>query len=89
MQDSIDLLDTSGISEDEATEVLEQINDMPFLDTVISESGIEENPNITLASREVKYGLYQNKSVAEADKELFNDKSLITSNTWKQSLELG
>ena len=69
------------------TEVLEQINDMPSLDTVISESGIEENPNITLASREVKYGLYQNKSVAEADKELFNDKSLITSNTWKQSLE--
>lgn len=68
-------------------EVLEQINDMPSLDTVISKSSIEEDPNVTLATREVKYGLYQTHSLEEADKILFGDSDSSKTNIWKQKLE--
>ena len=66
--------------------MLEQINDMPSLNTVISKSTVEENPNVTVATREVKYGLYQEKTVEEADKELFGEDYIVSKDTWKQRL---
>lgn len=68
------------------SEMLEQINDMPSLNTVISKSTVEENPNVTVATREVKYGLYQEKTVEEADKELFGEDYIVSKDTWKQRL---
>ena len=42
---------------------VEQINEMPSLDTVIDKTKVEENPNITIATREVKYGFYKDYSI--------------------------
>lgn len=44
-------------------EFVEQINEMPSLDTVIDKTKVEENPNITIATREVKYGFYKDYSI--------------------------
>lgn len=52
-------------------DVVEQINEMPSLDTVITKSKIEENPNITIATREVKFGLYKSINVQKADELIF------------------
>ena len=38
-------------------EFVDQINEMPSLDTVIDKSHVEENPNVIVATREIKYGL--------------------------------
>ena len=66
---------------------VDQINDMPSLDTVIDKSHIEENPNVTIETREIKYGLYETKSIEEADKELFENADFTFSDTWTQDVD--
>ena len=67
-------------------EFLEQINEMPSLDAVIDKSHIEENPNVEVASREIKYGLYETLSVAQADTKLFENAYFTSTDTWKEKL---
>ena len=75
---------------------VEQINEMPSLDTVIDKTKVEENPNITIATREVKYGFYKDYSIQmEENKDLehhfesqfFENQDLIFfDDTWKQEI---
>ncbi len=67
-------------------EFVEQINDMPSLNEVIDKSHIEENPNITIASREVKYGFYKTLSLAQADAKVFEKADFTSTDTWKEKL---
>lgn len=77
-------------------EFVEQINEMPSLDTVIDKTKVEENPNITIATREVKYGFYNDYSIQmEENKNLehpfesqfFENQDLIFfDDTWKQEI---
>ena len=67
-------------------EFVEQINEMPSLDTVIDKSHIEENPNVIVATREVKYGLYEKLSVAQADAKIFESADFTSTDNWKEKL---
>ena len=77
-------------------EFVEQINEMPSLDTVIDKTKVEDNPNITIATREVKYGFYKDYSIQmEENKDLehpfesqfFENQDLIFfDDTWKQEI---
>jgi len=67
-------------------EVVAQINEMPSLNEVIDKSHIEENPNITVFTREVKYGLYEKLTVAQADTKLFEKADFTSTDTWKETL---
>lgn len=77
-------------------EFVEQINEMPSLDTVIDKTKVEENPNITIATREVKYGFYKDYSIQmEENKDLehpfespfFENQDLVFfDDTWKQEI---
>ena len=75
---------------------VDQINEMPSLDTVIDKTKVEENPNITIATREVKYGFYKDYSIQmEENKDLehpfespfFENQDLVFfDDTWKQEI---
>ncbi|MDY4985533.1 MAG: xanthine dehydrogenase family protein [Treponema sp.] len=65
---------------------VEAINDLPSLDTVVDKSLKEEDPNQTVATREIKTGVYKKKSEEEADKELFNKAAYISEETWNEQL---
>ena len=67
-------------------EFVEQINEMPSLDTVIDKSHVEENPNVIVATREIKYGLYKTLSLAQADTKLFEKADFTSTDTWKEKL---
>ena len=67
-------------------EFLEQINEMPSLDTVIDKSHVEENPNVVVATREIKYGLYESLTLAQADTKLFEESDFSSTDTWKEKL---
>lgn len=77
-------------------EFVEQINEMPSLDTVIDKTKVEENPNITIATREVKYGFYKDYSIQmEENKDsehpfesqFFENQDLIFfDDTWTQEI---
>ncbi len=67
-------------------EFLEQINEMPSLNTVIDKSHVEENPVIEVASREIKYGLYETLPLAQADTKLFEKADFTSTDTWKEKL---
>ena len=67
-------------------EFVEQINEMPSLDTVIDKSHIEENTNVIVATREIKYGLYKKQSIAQADMKLFENAAFSSTDTWKEKL---
>ncbi len=67
-------------------EFLEQINEMPSLNEVIDKSHVEENPNVVVATREVKYGLYETLSLAQADTKLFDNADFTSTDTWKEKL---
>jgi len=73
-------------SQEDFSSFVDQINDMPSLDTVIDKSHVEENPNVTIETREIKYGLYKSKSIEEADKELFENAEFVYTDTWKEEL---
>ena len=67
-------------------EFVEQINEMPSLDTVIDKSHVEENTSIIVATREIKYGLYKRVSLAQADTKLFDKADFTSTDTWKEKL---
>ncbi len=67
-------------------EFVEQINEMPSLDTVIDKSHVEENTNVIVASREIKYGLYKTLALAQADTKLFEKADFTSTDTWKEKL---
>ena len=67
-------------------EFIEQINEMPSLDTVIDKSHVEENTSVVVASREIKYGIYKRSSLAEADTKLFEKADFTSTDTWKEKL---
>lgn len=67
-------------------EFVEQINEMPSLDTVIDKSHVEENPNVVVATREVKYGLYEKLPLAQADTKIFENADFSSTDTWKEKL---
>ncbi|MBP3742408.1 MAG: molybdopterin-dependent oxidoreductase [Treponema sp.] len=78
----------SGLNEADASDMAELINDLPSLNNVIDKSHFEEFSAKQVAFREVKYGLYQEKSLEEADKELFEDSGLFTTtDTWQQTTD--
>ncbi len=67
-------------------EFVDQINEMPSLDTVIDKSHVEENPNVIVATREIKYGLYESLTLAQADAKLFENADYTSTDTWKEKL---
>ncbi len=67
-------------------EFVEQINEMPSLDTVIDKSHIDENISVVVATREIKYGLYKKQAVAQADIKLFENAAFSSTDTWKEKL---
>ena len=67
-------------------EFVEQINDMPSLNEVIDKSHFEEKSNVTVAMREVKSGLYETLSVAQADTKIFEKADFTSTDTWKETL---
>ncbi|BDC93780.1 xanthine dehydrogenase family protein [Treponema bryantii] len=67
-------------------EFVDQINEMPSLDTVIDKSHVEENPNVIVATREIKYGLYESLPLAQADTKLFENADYTSTDTWKEKL---
>ena len=67
-------------------EFLEQINEMPSLNEVIDKSHVEENPNVVVATREIKYGLYKTLTLAQADTKLFDNADFTSTDTWKEKL---
>lgn len=67
-------------------EFVAQINEMPSLDTVIDKSHVEDNPNVIVAKREIKYGLYESLSLAQADTKLFEHADFTSTDTWKEKL---
>lgn len=67
-------------------EFVEQINEMPSLNEVIDKSHVEENPNVLVAEREIKYGLYKTLSVSQADAKIFDGVDFASTDTWKEKL---
>ena len=67
-------------------EFVDQINEMPSLDTVIDKSHTEENPNVEVATREIKFGLYKRQALAQADAKLFDNADFTSTDTWKEKL---
>ena len=63
-----------------------EINDLPSLDTVLDNRRVEQNIEETVAFREIKTGQFLKKSVAQAEKKLFeNTSDYISSQTWNLS----
>ncbi len=67
-------------------EFLDQLNEMPSLDTVIDKSHVEENPNVIVATREIKYGLYETMPLAQADTTIFEHADFTSTDKWKEKL---
>lgn len=67
------------------SDFVEQINEMPSLNTVIAKNQLEGNAEHQVSSRVIKYGLYENLSEQEADEKLLADKKVI-SETWVYEL---
>lgn len=63
-----------------------EINELPSLDTVLDNRRVEQNTEEQIAYREIKTGLFLKKSVAQAEKKLFeNTKDYISQENWKLS----
>ncbi|MCR4580735.1 MAG: molybdopterin-dependent oxidoreductase [Treponema sp.] len=74
-------------SEADFSDMAELINDLPSLNNVIDKSHFEEFLAKEVATREVKFGLYEEKTIAEADKILFEESGLFTTtDTWQQTM---
>ncbi len=81
-------INESGLDEEDASDMADLINDLPSLNNVIDKSHFKEFSAEEVAFREVKYGLYQEKSIEEADKILFEDSGFFTStDTWQQTTD--
>lgn len=71
-------------SDTDISSFVSEINELPSLDTVLDNRRVEQNVEETIASREIKSGLYSKKSIALADKKLFeNSEDFISAETWK------
>ena len=81
------LAEETGLEEIDVSDMADLINDMPSLNNVIDKSHFEEFSAKEVASREIKYGLYEEMSVEEADTKLFNESGFFTTNdTWQQTM---
>ena len=68
------------------TSFVSEINDLPSLDTVLDNRRVEQNIEEQVAYREIKTGLFLNKTIPQAEKKLFeNTKDYITEENWKLS----
>ena len=77
----------TGLEELTVSDMADLINDLPSLNNVIDNSHFEEYSAQEVAFREVKYGIYEKKSVEEADKEIFVDSGYFTTtDTWQQTM---
>ena len=72
-------------SKTDFSDFVEQINEMPSLNTVISKDLLKEETKETIATRIIKYGLYESMSEEEADEKLIKDRKLV-SDTWSYEL---
>ncbi|MDY5124302.1 MAG: xanthine dehydrogenase family protein [Treponema sp.] len=70
----------------ELNDVLDLINNMPSLDTVIDRTHVDEKLSKNIAVREVKSGIYKTMAVLQADKQLSEDSAFKTENNWSQKL---
>lgn len=62
---------------------LDEINELPSLDTIVDNKHIEQNIEETVAIREVKTGLFKTLPKEEAEKALFEEtEDFVTSETW-------
>lgn len=77
----LELKNTSDVSN-----FVEEINDLPSLDTVVDKSLKEEDSNQIVATREIKTGLYKTENESSADKQLFENADFISEETWSQKL---
>lgn len=70
--------------ENDLSSFVSEINELPSLDTVLDNRRIEQNKEEEVAYREIKTGLFLKKSLAQADKKLFeNTQDYITTENWK------
>jgi len=61
-----------------------EINELPSLDTVLDNRRVEQKTEETVASREIKSGVFAKKGIAQAEKKLFSGKEdFICEETWK------
>ncbi|MCR4900065.1 MAG: xanthine dehydrogenase family protein molybdopterin-binding subunit [Treponema sp.] len=73
--------------EAELSSFVNELNDLPSLDTVLDNRRIEQNKEEVLAFREIKTGVFLGKGAAQADKKLFGNKKFITTQeTWEMKL---
>ena len=75
----------------EVSDFVDLINDMPSLNDVLDKSRIEKAPTVEVASRIVKYGIYEKLSPEEADKKLFSEANengtsrTISESSWQEN----
>ncbi len=83
------VIENSKNEEDNTTkdfsQFVEQINEMPSLNTVISKSQSEKETDTFVAQRIIKYGLYKTLSEYEADKALLEGKQVVE-DTWSYEI---
>ena len=73
-------------SDTDISSFVSEINDLPSLDTVLDNRRVEQNIKETVATREIKSGIFEKKSIAQAGKKLFENKDdYISEETWKMS----
>ena len=71
-------------SDTDISSFVSEINELPSLDTVLDNKRVEQNIEETIASREIKSGIFEKKSLAQAEKKLFeNSKDFISSESWR------
>lgn len=65
-----------------------EINNLPSLDTVLDRTHIESFTQETLATREIRTGLFKELSVDEANASLFKEDkdTIVTAETWEEIL---
>ncbi len=64
-----------------------EINDLPSLDTVIDNRRIDQNKEETVATRDIRTGVFATKTPAQAEKKVFGNKhDFVTEETWNLKL---
>jgi len=73
--------------ESDISSFVSEINKLPSLDTVLDNKNVEQNIEETVAYREVKSGIFLNKSKAQAEKKLFEStKDYVSYENWSLDL---
>lgn len=75
-------------SSEEISNFLNEINELPPLNTVLDKNHIENYTQKILAEREIKTGIFKNQSVEEAEKLLFteNEDNFVSEEKWTEIL---